>query len=176
MRRGMTLVETIIAMLLAITVFGLVWNLWVSGRKSEEQLTTGFSAQQDLQIAVQRLTRELQEGVSLFYPRPEDDVQAGVGFINSAGRSVFYYLEQGQAGEGGTLYRVDLGTKQRLTLCSKVNYFKVKVQEPAPGKKVSLASLNLSVLRGDTDTEGKADDYALVTKVFLRNLRKPLPE
>lgn len=172
---GFTLIEALVAMVLASICFALLWNFWGSSRRSEEQLSTGFSAQQDLSLAMNRISYELREGISIFYPTPDQGVKEGIGFVSSGGCAITFYVEP-QAEGGGILYRVDLGTKEKKVITRKVNYFKVRVEPAAPGKKACLANLNLSILRGKEDVTGKMDDYNIVKKVFLRNLKQELPE
>ena len=44
------------------------------------------------------------------------------------------------------------------------------------GKKVCLATMALSIQRSNTNDPAKADEYTLLTKVFLRNIHKDLPD
>jgi len=174
-----------VEMLIGFAIFSIIsvamWTFFVQSRHSEKQLSTGFAAQQDLMLAVQRLSREMQEGVSVYFPRPEDGVRQGVGFVTAGGRAIIYSLERPDPGpdgelKPGTLLRTDLIANTRKVVASQVNYFRARAQQPAPGKKVCLVNLNLSTMRGDKDDPTKADDYNIVTKVFLRNLKKDLPE
>ena len=181
-RWGFTLIETVFAVALFAIVFSVLWTFYAQSRRGEEDLTGSFAAQQDLMIAMARLTREVQEGVTLFYPRPEDGTQSGLGFVNAQGRAIMYYLEKPAAptpatsAPAGILVRVDLIANTRSTVAQNVSSFRAKVQLPAPGKKVCLSNVNLSILRGRKDDPGKLDDFSLVTKVFLRNLKAPLPD
>ncbi len=172
---GHTVIEVLMALALTALVFTLIWSFWSSSRKSEEQLATGFSAQQDLVIAMQRIVFELQEGTEITYPQPDGTVKSGLAFVNPAGNPIAFYLEPGGTDKPDKLFRVDLISKKRKLVAQNVNYFKVSVETPAPGKKACLVSLNLSILRGKEDKAGKADDYNIVRKVFLRNLKKDSP-
>ena len=172
---GHTVIEVLMALALTALVFTLIWSFWSSSRKSEEQLATGFSAQQDLVIAMQRIVFELQEGTELCFPRADGLVKSGLAFVNPAGVPIAYFVEPGKDDEPDKLYRVDLITSKKKLMAQNVNYFKVTVEPPAPGKKACLACLNLSILRGKEDKAGKADDYNIVRKVFLRNLKIKAP-
>jgi len=174
--RAFTVIEVLVALLLAAIFFSLIWSFWSTARRGEEQLATGFSAQQDLVLTMQRIGLELQEGIDIFYPTADGTVQSGLAFVTVNGRAVAYFVEPGTDGKAGQLYRVDLGSKEKKLVAQNVSYFKVSVEPPAPGKKPCLANLNLAVLRGSEDVAGKADDFNIVRKVFLRNLAKEAPE
>ena len=80
---GHTVIEVLMALALTALVFTLIWSFWSSSRKSEEQLATGFSAQQDLVIAMQRIVFELQEGTELCFPKADGSRQIRSGFHQS---------------------------------------------------------------------------------------------
>lgn len=177
--KAFTVIEIVIAVALFSIVFTVLWTFYSQSLRSQSTLTGGFSAQQDLMLAMERLSRELQEGSSIFFPAPNDPPRDGIGFVNAQGRAIMYNLEADPSGlpaKPGRLVRFDLGDKSSRIIARNVNYFRVSIQPPTPGKKVCLANLNLSLLRGNEDQAGKADDYCLLTKVFLRNLKKEDPE
>jgi len=168
-RSGFTLIESIIAVVLTFLVFFIMWEFWSSSRRGEHQLTGNFSIQQDLALISERIASEIREGREIFYPIPfADKVGDGVAFINAQGEPIAYYVNDAQW--PSELFRVNINTGERKLLSRQVNYFKTTVNTPAEGKKVCLINLNLSLLRGDSDIEGKADDYNVIKKVFLRNL------
>lgn len=169
-RKGFTLVESIIAVVLSLLAFSLIWEFWSSSRRGEEQLTKGFSTQQDLTFAAEKMAAEIREGIELFYPLTTADTASdGVAFINAMGEPIAYYVDPGNMPPD--LYRVNIATGERKLIARQVNYFKTSVVKPVEGKKTCLINLNLSLLRGDSDIEGKADDYNVIKKVFLRNLK-----
>ena len=177
--RAFTVIEVVIAVALFSIVFTVLWSFYAQSARNQATLTGGFAAQQDLLLAMEHITRELQEGSSIFYPAPTDPPRDGIGFVNAQGRAVMVLLEPAPAGastKAGKLVRIDMGDESRRVLTENVNYFRVSVQPPTPGKKVCLANLSLSLLRDREDESGKADDYCLLTKVFLRNLKKEDPE
>lgn len=169
-RKAFTLTEAIIAMVLTFLTFSLMWSFWSSARRGEEQLTTGFSTQQDLAISMEKISAEVREGIKLFYPLPgAPESGEGIAFVGADGQAIAYYVDRTEMPP--ILHRVNISTNERKIVARQVNYFKTTVSKPLEGKKVCLVNMNLSLLRGDTDIEGKADDYNIIKKVFLRNLK-----
>jgi hypothetical protein len=165
-----TLTEAIIAMVLTFIAFSLMWNFWSASRRGEHQLTGGFSTQQDLSLSMEKISAEVREGIKLFYPLPgAAEASEGIAFVGADGQAIAYYIDR--TDKAAALYRVNISTGERKIIAKQVNYFKTTVNEPLEGKKVCLVNMNLSLLRGDTDIEGKADDYNIIKKVFLRNLK-----
>jgi len=167
---GFTLIESIVAVCLTFLAFSLIWTFWSSARRGEAQLTTGFSTQQDLAISMERISAEVREGIKLFYPLPgAPESGEGLAFVGANGQALAYYVDRTKMPT--VLYRVNFSTGERKMIARQVNYFKTTVNKPVEGKKVCLVNMNLSLLRGKTDIEGKADDYNIIKKVFLRNLK-----
>lgn len=181
--RAFTLVEILVAAALFTGLaFGL-HALLVQGNRQAVRLQGGLGSEQDLRIAMLRLSRQLQEAVRIVHPVRPEETTDGVGFVDERGEMIFFHLEGGSApaeGAGASpiparLVRSNLSRNESEPILSRVKSFRVTLLPPLPGKAPSCLTLNLSVVEKDRDNRPE-DLHMELTRVFLRNLERTLPE
>ncbi|MBI4869340.1 MAG: type II secretion system protein [Candidatus Wallbacteria bacterium] len=100
-RRGMTVVELMVAVLLFSVMSGVLWNLWIGGNRSFEDSSSHASAFRSASLALEWMRRDLAR-VAVARPRPPFGQATGPVRLGAGGEveiAVFAELEKGELKE-----------------------------------------------------------------------------
>lgn len=97
MRRGATLIEGLIVLVLCGVVLGSILTFLYNSQTWTARGSEHATALVDLRVGLERMTRELREGRMLAYPAVGQAAQPGLGLVNARNESVVYRLEANPA-------------------------------------------------------------------------------
>ncbi len=174
-RRGFTVVEILVVLLVIGIVMGAVWTLFGHGVGTSRRVAGTLDAQKTLRAKFQAMVHELQGARKLFFPAPGGKSQEGVGFVDRSGKAVMFYTRM--EGAERLLYRVDLNEKTKEVLARGVGEFRVTIPDHQLGEVARTVNLTFGMeVEGSEDEEGDKRELRMATSVTLRALEQQYPD
>lgn len=171
-RRGMTLLELMIAVGIAAIITSAAYLLMSRGQLIERRINEETAAVHAVRVQVRRMTDEIQEGTRLVHPLSGQDSSSGLVFVNARGETICYYVSDPASGPR-SLWRecANEGEKSREIIVKNVVHFRATTAPASPGLATSLVKLDL-----DAGTSIPGVEANVVTAAFLGSLEKNIPE
>lgn len=171
-RCGMTLIELVVAMALLVTLLAMTFGVIGAYFRENSRQTQQSTLQQNFRYAVDSLTNDLREAISITRPNgvPSGNLimSEGIGFVlpREGGASTIVTYSAVSAGSG--VYRLervvetDQGTDHQAVTEDIPEL--VKVYFIYSGRKIYV------IMVGKTTNYGKESLVSLVSLVYARNL------
>lgn len=140
MRRGFTLIEAIVVLLVAATVLGSLITFMVTSQSWTIRGTDHALAAGELRIALSRISREIRESRQVLYPSAGHKPKSALGFTSPKGEAVFYRLVPGKdpiPAAPFDLVREPVGGRPEIIL-PRVTRLVIGVSDPGRGREPSL--------------------------------------
>lgn len=175
MRRGLTVLETLIMFAIMAIVMTSIWRLFHTGVNTSKRVMGALDAQATLRAKFQALVQDLQGAHSLFYPSPGGKSQPGLGYVDRRGRSIMIFTDK--EGDEVLLYRTDLNAKTKKVLARGVESFRATIPPVEAGEKPRTVNLSFGLFaQGTENEEGEKLPVKIVTSVTLRALKQRFPD
>jgi prepilin-type N-terminal cleavage/methylation domain-containing protein len=167
-RSAFTLIELLVAIGIASLLAATLFQLFSTGVKGSYRLTERTSAEQDVRLALQAMSQEIEEGSRIFFPAP-GETRDGVGFVNARGEPIVYYharFEERARDGKPVLRRANLlDAKGDEVVVESVMHFRVTTPKSESGRPPGAVNLDLAV---GSRIDGV--DANVLTSVALRAL------
>lgn len=150
MRRGFTILEAIVVLLIAGVVLGGLVAFLVQSQSWSVRATDVAVSASELRIALSRISREVREARQVLYPAAGRKQQAALGLVSPRGEAVFFRLVPAKDAPRATpfdLVREPAGGKPEVVL-PRVTRLAVSVTDPGLGREPALARVLLTRATG----------------------------
>jgi len=170
--RGFTLLEALVACLVAVTILGAILAFFYHGQVWSMRSTDQAVSLGELRIALARISKELREGKQVLYPSVGRPSQEGLGLLNARGETIFYSQvtsKDSRAISPFDLVREKLSGPKEVVL-RNVTRFLVTAADPGKGRDPVMVRLLLTRALGDPGAR-KDVGVSLVTSVTVRGVK-----
>lgn len=167
-RSAFTVLELLVAIGIASLIATTLFQLFSTGVKGSYRLTERASAEQDVRLALQAMSQEIEEGSRIFFPAPGES-RDGVGFVNARGEPIVYYHARFEDGarDGKPVLRranlLDAGADE--VVVESVLHFRATTPKCESGRAPAAVNLDLAVGSRMAGVDANA-----ITSVALRAL------